>query len=72
MQREIVVFERDSRFTIDGDPELDFRAVRGALPSGSCPLAIATRDGFRAECGQWFSADQVRVLAESQSGYLSE
>lgn len=70
MTREIVVFERDERYTGSGGPELDFRLMRQILPAGSCPLAIATNDGFSVEGGQWFDADQVRKFAEFQSGYI--
>jgi len=69
MKREIVVFERDERHTYNGQPELDFRLVRGALPSGSCPLAIANHDGFVVESGQWFDSEEVKVYAEQQPGY---
>ncbi len=65
--REIVVFERDERET--GLPELDFRLIRSALPSGSCPLAIADHNGFTAHCGQWFSENEVTKFAEEQSGF---
>lgn len=67
--RDIVIFERDERYTDDGKPELDFRLVRSILPAGSSPLAIANHEGFVAECGQWFDADEVRKFAERQSGY---
>ena len=69
MIRDIVVFERDERHTDNGKPELDFRMVRGALPSGSCPLAIADRQDFQVVCGQWFDSEQVADFAEEQSGY---
>lgn len=69
MQREIVVFERDERYTDNGGPELDWRLVRAILPAGSSPLAIANHDSFTVECGQWFSEDEVQQLAEVQSGY---
>jgi len=69
MLRDIVVFERDERYTESGKPELDFRMVRGILPTGSCPLAIADRNDFTITCGQWFSTEQVADFAEEQSGY---
>lgn len=71
MKRDIVVFERDERHTDSGQPELDFRLVRGALPAGSCPLAIASFDGFTVECGQWFDEAEVKAFAEQQSGYTA-
>lgn len=67
--RDIVVFERDERYTDSDQPELDFRLIRAALPSGSCPLALANHEGFMVECGQFFDTDEVRAFAESQSGY---
>lgn len=69
MIREIVVFERDERYTDSGNPELDFRLLRSALPVGSVPLAIADRHGFSVVCGCEFYADDVRRFAEAQSGY---
>ena len=66
MQRDIVVFE-----TNDEVPVLDFRLIRGALPSGSSPLAIATHSGFPVEPGQFFSREDVAAFAEKQSGYRS-
>jgi len=69
MPRDIVIFERDERFTDSGEPELDFRLVRGALPAGSSPLAIANHHGFVVECGQWFGDGQIAAFAEEQSGY---
>lgn len=69
MGRQIIVFERwigprDER----GHPELDFRLVRGALPCGSCPLAMA-QDGtvLAAWSGQWFNEEEVRAYATKQS-----
>ncbi len=61
----IVVFERVN----DDTPELDWRPIRAALPSGSCPLAIADHDGFTTHCPQEFSLAQVVELAERISGY---
>ncbi len=72
MKREIVVFERDENNTDSGQPELDFRLVRCAMPSGSCPLAIVTADNFTVECGQWFDEAEVKTFAEEQSGYKSK
>lgn len=69
MIQDIVVFERDERYTDSGKPELDFRGVRGILPVGSCPLAIADRQDFTVTCGQWFDAEHVADFAEAQSGY---
>lgn len=69
MLRDIVVFERDPRYAYSGNPELDYRLVRSILPSGSCPLAIANHTGFAVEGGQWFTAEEVRIFAEEQSGY---
>lgn len=71
-QREIVVFERDERHTENDKPELDFRLIRGALPTGACPLAIADRDGFTIHCGQWFDSAEVAAFAEEKSGFASE
>lgn len=71
MKRGIVIFERDERYTESGKPELDFRLIRGILPSGSTPLAIANGNGFTVTCGQYFDTDQVRQFAEEQSGYTS-
>jgi hypothetical protein len=72
MLRDIVVFERDGRNTRTGQPELGFRLIRGALPMGSSPLAIADHHGFTVACGQWFDKNQVRAYAEQQSGYRAE
>lgn len=69
IKRNIVVFERDERYTDSGKPELDFRLIRGILPVGSSPLAIVTGSGFLAECGQWFTEKQVREYAREQSGF---
>lgn len=69
MKRAIVVFERDERHTDNGKPELDWRLIRQALPSGSSPLAIADHDGFTVHCGQDFYTEEVIALAETQSGY---
>jgi len=68
MLRNIVVFERE-RITDSGEPELDFRLVRQALPAGASPLAIASHHGFVVECGQWFTTEDVACVAEQQSGY---
>lgn len=70
--RDIVVFERDERFTDTGRAELDFRLVRAALPDGACPLAICDRNGFAVVCGQWFGAAEVAAYAERTSGYRAE
>jgi len=69
MIRDIVIFERDERYTESNEPELDFRMVRSILPAGSAPLAIADRNDFTVSCGQWFSVEQVADFAEEQSGY---
>lgn len=69
MIRDIVVFERDERYTDSGEPELDFRLVRQCLPAGASPLALATYHGFKVESGQWFNPTQVAAFAEEQSGY---
>ena len=69
MKREIVVFERDERHTDNEMPELDFRLMRQALPSGSCPLAFVQGDEFPVQAGQWFSENEVTTFAETQSGY---
>ena len=69
MLRDIVVFERQSE---EGTFELDFRLLRGALPAGACPLAIADRHGFAVSEGQGFLAQEVACFAEEQSGYRSE
>jgi len=69
MLRDIVVFERDERYTRNSKPELDFRMVRSILPIGSAPLAIADQHDFTVTCGQWFSVEQVVDFAEEQSGY---
>lgn len=67
-RQAIVVFERH---TDTGKPELDWRPVRAALPSGSSPLAMADRDGFSVHYGQDFLPESVIELAESVSGYKS-
>ena len=67
MRRGIVVFERGG----NGNPILDFRLIRGALPMGSCPLAIADRDGFAITEGQYFGKDEVALFAERESGFDS-
>ena len=71
MLRDIVVFERDERHTDTGKAELDFRLVRGALPTGSVPLAIADRHGFTAVDGACFTSAEVKSFAAKQSGYRS-
>ena len=72
MIRNIVVFERDERYTDSDQPELDFRLLRSILPRGSAPLAIADRHNFQVRSGQWFDAVEVKEFAESLSGYRSE
>lgn len=67
----IVIFERDERHIDNGEPELDFRLIGAALPSGACPLAIADHDGFTVNCGQWFDESQVIAFAEEQSGFMA-
>lgn len=69
MLRDIVVFEQDERYTKSKKPELDFRLVRGMLPAGSAPLAIANQHDFHVTPGQWFDFEQVADFAEEQSGY---
>lgn len=69
MLRDIVVFERDERHTDSGMPELDFRMVRGALPAGSIPLAIADRHDFTVADSIHFMVDEVKAFAAEQSGY---
>lgn len=69
MIRDIVVFETNQFNEGDPAPELDFRLLRGALPGGVSPLAIADRHGFYVSEGQHFSADEVSAFAEKQSGY---
>ena len=68
MLRDIVVYEIEQ----NGHFELDFRLLRGALPGGACPLAIADRHGFAVSEGQGFLAQEVANFAEEQSGYRSE
>jgi hypothetical protein len=68
MLRDLVVFEIER----NGKSELDFRLIRGALPGGAKPLAIADRHGFAVVCGEEFSTDEVAAYAEQQSGYRPE
>ncbi len=70
MKRDIVIFERDERYTDSGMAELDFRLMRQSLPAGSSPLALADRDGFAVHCGQWFAKEEVKSFSEQQSGYV--
>jgi hypothetical protein len=70
VKRDIVVFERDERYTGD-QPELDFRLIRSILPVGSIPLAIADHDEFLVHSGVNFTSDEVGRFAEEQSGYRS-
>lgn len=71
INRKIVIFEKDERHTEIGEPKIDFRLIRQALPSGACPLAIADHDGFTINCGQWFDEDQIIAFAEDQSGFTA-
>lgn len=72
MTQQIVVFERDERYTESGQPELDCRLVRGALPKGASPLAVADGPDFRVVEGQWFTHQQVCDYAEQQSGFTAQ
>lgn len=69
LTRKIVVFEQGGDYTEDGNPRLNWQRPGWAIPVGSCLLAIANRDGFAVESGQWFTAEEVGVFAEEQSGY---
>lgn len=69
MLQDIVIFERDERYTETGKPELDFRGLRGILPTGSAPLAIANQHDFTVAPGQWFDFEEVADFAEKMSGY---
>jgi hypothetical protein len=69
--RTIVIFERDERHTPTGQPELDFRLERQALPNGAAPLwigTVPTIDNFPAVEPQHFTTDEAYAFALDTQG----
>ncbi|MCK9568648.1 hypothetical protein M0R72_06885 [Candidatus Pacearchaeota archaeon] len=57
--RDIVVFERDARYTESGKDELGFRLHRSILPAGSSPVAIVNDNQIMVIGGQWFTQEEI-------------
>lgn len=57
--RDIVVFERDERYTESGKDELGFRLHRSILPAGSSPVAIVNNNEITIIEGQWFNEEDI-------------
>ena len=67
--RQIVIFERDERYTTTGKPELDFRIPGMILPAGAIPLGIICSSSvYILLDAQYFSAEEVYAYALTQSG----
>ena len=66
--RDIVVFERDERYTFSKECELGFRLARAILPAGSSPVAIVKDGSVTAFDGQWFEKREIIEYAKVQAG----
>lgn len=58
--RDIIVFERDLRYTKSGKDELGFRLHRSILPAGSSPVAMTNNGEIMIIGGQWFSEEEIQ------------
>ena len=66
--RDIVVFERDERYTFSKECELDFRLTRAILPVGSSPVAFVLDGCVTGIDGQWFEKRKIIEYAKVQAG----